>query len=111
MKGSLHSGWEYFTPEPGKVKEMFCRVCKAKMDVKRNVNGPTGWAEAVGGRKHLHDAFSCPFAQEDWHRQARVLKQRIQDETSKSMTTILKKELKWIFENKKTTKKKYWKGL
>jgi hypothetical protein len=111
MTKSYHAGWDHFSPDPGKVKEMFCRVCKAKMDVQRNVNGPTGFAEAMGGGKHLHDSFSCPHAQEDWHNQARVLKQRIKDETSKSIAKILKKELKWVMENKKTTKKRYWKGL
>lgn len=111
MTDSYHSGWEYFTPEPGKVQEMFCRVCKSKMDVKRNVNGPTGMIESMGGGKHLHDTFSCPLAQEDWHRQVRVLKQRIQDETSQSIARILKKEMKWILDNKKTTKKRYWTAL
>ena len=106
----FHAGWDHFTPEPGKEKEMFCRVCKEKMDVKRNVNGPTGWTEATGGRKHVHDTFSCPFAQEDWHNQARVLLERIQKETSRTIAKMLKKEVKQVLKERKTTLKRYWRG-
>lgn len=104
----FHAGWDHFTPDPGKQKEMFCRVCKEKMDVERNVNGPTSWAESMGKGKHAHDVFSCQFAQEDWHNQARVLKQRIKDETSQTIAKMLKKEVKHILKARKTTKKRYW---
>lgn len=105
----FHAGWDHFTPEPGKQKEMFCRVCKEKMDVKRNVNGPTGWAEAMGKGKHAHDSFSCSFAQEDWHNQARCLLERIQKETSRTIAKLLKKEVKHVLETRKTTlKSRYW---
>jgi hypothetical protein len=106
----FHAGWDHFTPEPGKQKEMFCRVCKEKMDVQRNVNGPTGWAEAMGKGKHAHDTFSCPFAQEDWHNQVRVLLERIQKETSRTIAKMLKKEAKQVLETRKTTLKRCWGG-
>lgn len=104
----FHSGWDHFTPEPGKQKEMFCRVCKEKMDVQRNCMGPTGWAEAIGKGKHAHDSFSCRFAQEDWHNQARCLVERIQKETSRAIAKLLKKEVKHVLKTRKTTMKRYW---
>lgn len=109
----FHSGWDHFTPDPGEEKEMFCRVCSTKMDVKRNVKGATGWAEAMSiahgkGEGHLHDSFSCPLAHEDWHNQARVLKERIQSETSKLIIKLLKKEVKQVLKTRETTIKRYW---
>jgi hypothetical protein len=112
----FHSGWDHFTPEPGKKKKMFCRVCKEKMDVKRNVKGATGWAEAMSvahgkSEGHLHDTFSCPLAQEDWHNQARILKERIEKETSRLVAKLLKKELKQVLKTRKPTKKMGWSYL
>jgi len=104
----FHAGWDHFTPEPGKHDKMFCRVCKSEMTVTRNVNGPTGWAEAIGKGKHLHDTFECPFAQEDWHNQARILKERIEKETCSRIAKLLKKEVKEVLESRKTTLKRGW---
>jgi len=111
----FHAGWDHFTPEPGKEKEMFCRVCKEKMDVKRGCMGATGWVEAMSvahgkSKGHAHDTFSCPFAQEDWHNQVRVLLERIQKETSRTIAKLLKKEAKQVLKTRKTTLKRYWRG-
>ena len=102
---------DYFTPDPGEEKEMFCEVCKTGMDVQRNVMGATGFAEAMGRKGHLHDFFQCPFRKTDWHNQARILMQRINKETSNSITEILLIELSEVLEKRKTTKDMPWEYL
>jgi deoxycytidylate deaminase len=109
LQMSYHAGWDHFSPEPGAIDVMHCRVCDAIMDVKRNVNGATGYAEAMSGHKHLHDSFSCKYAEEDWHCQVRILKQRIEDETSQTMAGLLAEEMNEVLKSKKPTKDMCWK--
>lgn len=108
---SYHAGWDHFTPDPGDEDKMFCGVCNAEMDVERNVKGATGWAEAISRKGHLHDVFSCPHAHENWHNQARVLKQRIEGESSRTIAELLIKELDEVLETKKPTRKRHWEYL
>ena len=61
-------------PNPGEVKKAKCGICGARMNVERNVHGPTGFAEAMGGLAHLHDEFNCPHLMESWHMRIVVLK-------------------------------------
>lgn len=102
------AGTDYFTPPPDLVKVAFCGICNEEMEVKRNVNGPTGWAESVGGMKHLHDTFSCKHRTEDWHCQVRNLKSRITKETSKKITDMLTEEMNEVLKSKKPTKDINW---
>jgi len=63
----LHVGYEVFHPKPGQFETLSCRVCNTEMDVRRDCYGPTGFAEAMSGGGHLHDSFTCPHAEKDWH--------------------------------------------
>ena len=54
-------------PKPGIVDQAECGICGTQMNVERNVNAPTGSAEALGGGAHLHDCFTCPHFLESWH--------------------------------------------
>jgi hypothetical protein len=106
---SFHSGWDAFSPSPGTVDKMFCKVCEAEMNVQRNVNGPTSSMEAMGQRKHLHDSFTCGHAEEDWHIQARCLRKKIEEEVSQKLTDLLAEELNLVLSQKFPTKHMNWK--
>jgi len=100
---SLHRGWECFSTDPGVLEKCACRVCGEDCEVKRNVNGPTSWAESVGGMKHLHDFFVCKHVQEDWHIQIRSLKQEQENTKSSAIKEILEAEIAQIYVTKKPT--------
>lgn len=61
-------------PTPGTIENAECGVCGARMNVERNVLGTTGFAEAVFGRKHRYDRFTCPRREENWHKRIYHLK-------------------------------------
>jgi hypothetical protein len=81
---SYHAGYDHFTPDPGKFKEMECAVCRDKM------------AEAMGGGKHLHDSFSCPNSGEDWHDQLIALDKELRKTSSSAIALILEKEIEEV---------------
>jgi hypothetical protein len=108
---SYHVGWEAFSPEPGTKDKMYCRVCNMEMNVKRDVNGPTSSMEAMGQRKHLHDSFTCGHAEEDWHIQARILKQKLEKEPCATIADIMTNELECILKHKTATRNLNWKYM
>lgn len=94
-----HSGLDYFTPDPGgEPYTKFCRVCGQLLEVEKNINGPTSWAESMGKMKHLHDRWKCPIAKEKWHQDAADLLMRAMGETSPSLKALLEKDAKEIVE-------------
>lgn len=103
----MDKGWNSFTINPDESNEARCRVCDSLMEVNREVNGPTGFAEAMAGGKHLHDHFFCPNSDNDWHRQALVLLKLAEKTPSKILELSLKDEAKKIIETKKATKVVY----
>ena len=64
---SFASGIDYFSTAPGERDSMNCLACGMPMKVHRDCTGPTGWAEAMAGRGHPHDTFTCLNSGEDWH--------------------------------------------
>lgn len=64
-------------PLPGTLATANCGVCGSPMNVRRNVLGPTGLAEAMSGNKHLHDKFTCPKKTESWHIKIYRLKMKV----------------------------------
>lgn len=103
------AGWDYFSPTPGTQDKMYCRVCCTSMTATRNINGPTGSIEAMGGGKHLHDSFACPFSGEDWHCQVLALKIRMEKEICKKIYDMLESEMREVLQTKKVTIEKEWK--
>ncbi len=86
------------------VAGMDCTTCGEKMDVKRKVNGPTGFAEAMAQKFHLHDRFSCPFREEMWHRQICKLTEAACKSPSKQIAGIMIAEALEIVESRQATK-------
>jgi hypothetical protein len=92
MSMSMKGLDSFFFP-PGERTAVDCQVCGSRCDVTRNVKGPTGFAEAMGGGKHLHDAFCCPHRDEEWHQKALKLKEAINAMPSPSLVKIMEKDL------------------
>lgn len=90
---ALHNGYSCFCVEPGRDEKRTCAVCDSIMDVRRNVNGPIGSIQAQFGVKTLHDEFTCPLANEDWHEHAQKLKYEMNDTASVSIQRVLMAEL------------------
>ena len=87
-------------PDPGEVKKVECGICGMQMNVERNVYGHTGFAEAMGKYRHLHDRFTCSNLLASWHE--RIVKLRLdahiycyninhKDETEKTRKELEKK--------------------
>jgi hypothetical protein len=84
-----HIGWDLFTPPPGDMDGMGCRVCGAAMDAERGLTGPTGFAEAAARRGHPHDWFTCPNSGAPWHREALALRQAMEGTPSRRVRALM----------------------
>lgn len=99
------AGNGYFTPSVGDtVDGLCCTICNTQMDIRRNVNGPTGMAEAMSKRGHLHDVVTCPVRNEKWHRQAFLLREEAEKTVSKRIEDLLMEEMEEIVKTRKHTK-------
>lgn len=61
-----HAGYDVIVTRAG-VTPVACRVCGSAMDVQRNAVGPTGFASAIGKINTVHDRWTCPHSDEEWH--------------------------------------------
>lgn len=87
------SGTHYLHAKPGERDELNCPVCGTKCDINRNCNGPTCFAESVGGQGHLHDRFTCPHQDQDWHHYASLLITQKQDCPSRRVRALIDLDL------------------
>ena len=81
------------TTDPGIVEMESCGVCGAQMSVKRNVMGPTGFMEAMGKGKHLHDVFTCLDRGTAWHQRIVALKNEAINLASRRLRDIIAGEI------------------
>lgn len=106
-KLNLKKFWEggyyvgYGFADPRRVESLICGICDSKMNVERNVMGPTSWAEAMAKREHLHDSFECPNLREKWHERVVDLVQEGYDTQSRAFRKIIRDEILEILETKK----------
>ena len=84
----MRKGYDFFTPDPG-VEEMECKVCGTTCDVERDVMGPRSWAGAMAKIKTLHDSFSCPHGEEEWHKRALKLLENLEEYPSPTLKKIM----------------------
>ena len=91
----------YLTPDPGVVQQAWCDVCGAEMLVKRNVLGPTSFAGAMGGTKHLHDSFRCLHYEEDWHEHVVKMMSEARNTKSRRIRAIIVQEIKEVLSTRK----------
>ncbi len=109
-----HAGWDFFTPSPGTEDTMHCCACGEEMEVQRNVFGPTGYVEAVGGRMrqrqdpayrvgHLHDVFTCKRSGQTWHTQVIALREEQSETSSARLKSVLEEEIQQILTTRQAT--------
>jgi hypothetical protein len=103
----LHVGFDTFSANPGEKENATCHTCGDAMEVERNVNAATGWAEAMAKRSHLHDRFTCPNAGEKWHQQIIVLMKALGKSPSAALDAIYEKEIDVIKLTRKPTKEHF----
>lgn len=82
--------------EPGTMTKSVCGVCGAAMVVRRNVLDATGWAQAMSGKKTLHDHFWCPHFEEKWHEKAERILKESEETASEKIRSILLSEVNEI---------------
>ena len=104
---AVHTGLDFISTTPGLLKEWFCVVCGTQAKEERNVVGPASWAGAMAKVHTLHDIFTCPHSQEDWHRQMRALRQEQKKTASHCLRSILEEEIAEIWQRKEPTLKNW----
>jgi hypothetical protein len=98
-------GDEYYTPDANEVIDaVYCRTCGDEMGVEPEVEGATGFAEAMAGRSHKHHFYTCPNVEANWHVQVIRLRKEIQETASAALAKIMQKEIKQILKTRKATK-------
>jgi hypothetical protein len=86
-------GYDVFFTKPDEQEAMYCKVCNTLCQVERSLTGPTGYIEAMGGRGHWHDQFTCPNSGKPWHEQALELILAIESTPSKRVARLMRLDL------------------
>ena len=103
------SGFDYFTPDPGKYQSMQCKACDTEMDVERDVTISRSRFSFLVDRDLLKsrkvDKFTCPHTGEDWHNQAIQLRRFVQKTPSRVLASLVEEEIKTVVKWRRPTKK------
>jgi len=86
---------DYFVCVNKKEKKghICCKACGFPCDVERNVNGPTGFVEGMGGGRTLHDSWTCTHSGQKWHDKAVRLYEEMEGTASRGIRRIIKSDL------------------
>jgi hypothetical protein len=90
---------DHACPNPNQYDTASCGICDELMDVERNRLGKRNFAS----NPELHDYFHCSKRNEDWHLQAKLIKQQARKTASKIQKDALESEAADILINKKAT--------
>jgi hypothetical protein len=101
----LESGKDVIFTSAGQYQELKCPTCGEVMDWHKNVTGATSFAEAMGGKTHIHDEYKCKHAQLDWHIQVKMLQEYAQDTPSSKLANIYLEESLDILKARTCTKR------
>ena len=100
-----------YSPEAGthdSQEKIYCGVCGDVMDARFGLNGPTGSIEAMAGRKHLHDSYTCPNTKELWHDQVVSLREEKHKTPSAVIEELLEREVQMVLEHREPTKNRWF---
>lgn len=105
----FHCSSDHCFTDPDEYLTVYCGVCGKIMTANRHVLGPTGFAEAmalqIGQTKgHLLDNFHCEARDEEWHKQAKAIRDEASDTHSQRLTQLLTEEADEIVRSQRTTK-------
>jgi hypothetical protein len=84
----------YRWTRPGELRRARCYVCGEPCEIRRNVLGPTCFAQAIGKHATLHDAIVCPHSGRRWHNRVYELRCAIEDSPSKRLAAIMREDLR-----------------
>lgn len=105
MTKHYHSGYDYFTPDPGEKQSMKCRACNSEMDVDHNMEISSRYPNiGDASSKRKVDRFTCPHSGEKWHNQAIELKKLIERTPSQTIADLVEAELNQVVSTKKSSK-------
>ncbi|MCY7333731.1 MAG: hypothetical protein LH649_14000 [Pseudanabaena sp. CAN_BIN31] len=91
-------GYDFFITKPNANETFDCNVCSTECDVKRNVDGFSGFIAAMARLSEIHDEFTCPNVNQEWHEQAVRLLMEIEKTPSKRIAALLKLDLEELLE-------------
>ena len=100
-------GYDLFKPKPGAKKSYICRVCNAKMDVKRNYYAPKTMFDAMANKSFRFDYFTCHFSGQPWHNLLIRLKDEVKKTSSISLAELVEKDIDTIMSYQKNTIEQY----
>jgi hypothetical protein len=89
----MQQGYDIFYKTPGETDTVYCRICGALCDVKRDYFGPAGFEMAIAEISDLYDVFTCPHTGEKWHDKAVKLVLAIEETPSKRLADLMRLDL------------------
>ena len=104
------NGWDMKIARCNLKGPFACKVCGSHMLAVRGVVGPRSHAEAMAGKKRRHDLWKCKYATQEWHKQAKKLKQLAEDTPSPQLARIYNFDAEEVLSHKQTTKAS-WQGI